>query len=138
MAQEFLPDDILEKIQEHEKRERERITQFGKIRAPLSYDFHGHKLVVAGSRIHYAPVSKWKTFPDFLLEYLSMTLGKEWGQAELAKPFEEQHPVVQWRTKAIEYMRREQEKGQNSQGLYETVPNGYMAAFLSLSYDRLL
>ena len=135
MAQEFLPDDFWKKIQAHEEQERERVAKFGEIRSPLNFDFHGHKMVVAGNRIHYAPVSKWGTFPDFLFEYLPMTFGKEWGQVELSKPYEKQHPIVQWRTKAIEYMRQEEQKGQNPKGFYETVPNGYMAAFLALSYD---
>ncbi len=135
MAQEFLSDDIWEKIQEHEKKEKLRITQFGEVREPIVVDFHGYKMVVAGNRIHYAPASKWKTVPDFLFEYLPMTLGKEWGQVELSKPYEKQHPIVQWRIKAIEYMRQEARKGQNPKGFYETIPNGYMAAFLALAYD---
>ncbi len=85
------------------------------------------------SRVNHSP--KWKFFSDFLLDYVPSTFGKEWGEAELSKPFEERHQIVQWRIKALEFMRENQKKGPNASGFYEAVPNGYLAAYLAFAYD---
>ena len=129
MAQEFSPDEIWRKIQAHEKQERERIAQFGEIRAPLFFDFHGHKLVVAGNRIHYAPVAKWKTFPDFLFEYLAMTFSKEWGQAELSKPFEEQHPICSGELELLNICVRKSKKDKIQKASMKQFPMGTWLLF---------
>jgi len=33
---------------------------------------------------------------DFLSDYVKQTLGGDWGNAEIAKPLSERHPVMQW------------------------------------------
>lgn len=128
-----IPREIFEKIKEFERSQKEWKEKFGEIRPPISLDFHGYKIVVSGSRINFSP--KWRLFPDFLLDYIPLTLGREWGENELTKPFKERHQIVQWRIKALEFMRQEQEKGQNEAGFYEAIPNGYLAAYLAFAYD---
>lgn len=128
-----IPKEILEKIREFERSQKEWKDKYGEIRPPISLDFHGYKMVVSGSRINYS--TKWKFFMDFLLDYVPSIFGKEWGEAELSKPAEERHQVVQWRVKALEFMRQEQKRGPNEAGFYETIPNGYLAAYLAFAYD---
>jgi len=50
--------------------------------------------VAVGNRIHHSP--KWKTFIDFLSDYLKIKLTPEWGNAEIAKPLSERHTIMQW------------------------------------------
>jgi len=128
-----IPKEILEKIKEFERSQKEWKNKYGEIRSPISLDFHGYKMVVSGSRMNYSP--KWKFFPDFLLDYVPMTLGNEWGKMELTKPFEKRHQVVQWKTKTLEFMRQEQKKGPNEFGFYEAIPNGYLAAYMAFAHD---
>ncbi len=119
-------------LRDREQKLRTWKQQYGDVRPPIAFDFKGKKLVVSGSRVHYANVDQWRFIPDFLMNYLPVTLGKEWGDAELKKPFQEQHPIVQWRTKTLEYMGK-QKKEEN--GSYSAVASGFMAAFLSLAWD---
>ncbi len=125
-----VPAEILKKITEFEKGERERIEQYGHVRPQIATDFKGYKMVAVGSTVHYS--KNWRFFPDFLKDYLPAVFGREWGQAELARPFEEQHQAVQLRTKSLEFMKRQP---RNAAGYYDAVPNGFMLAYLSLAYD---
>lgn len=125
-----IPPEVLKKFMEREAKEKERIVRYGKVKPEIAIDFQGYKLVAVGSRLHYS--KSWKFFPDFLMNYLPSVFGKEWGQAELAKPFEQQHQAVQWRAKCIQFMRMQK---RNEQGFFDAVPNGFAAAFLNLAYD---
>lgn len=125
-----IPAELIRKIREHERDETERRQKFGEVRPEIAIDYHGYKFVAVGSTLHYS--KKWKFFPDFLLDYVPTVFGKEWGQAELAKPFEERHPVVQWRTKCLQFMRRQTPK---AEGVYAAIPNGFAAAYLTFAYD---
>ncbi len=128
-----IPREILEQIKEFERKQKEWKDKYGEIRPPISLDFHGYKMVISGSRINYSP--KWRFFSDFLLDYVPSIFGKEWGETELSKPVEERHQIVQWRIKALEFMRENQKKGPNESGFYEAIPNGYLSAYLAFAYD---
>lgn len=39
---------------------------------------------------------RWKTFPDFLSDYIKQVFPGAWGKEEFAKPFPERHPIIQW------------------------------------------
>ncbi len=93
-------------------------------------DFKGYKFVAAGSRLYYSKM--WKTFTDFLSEYIKNILGRDWGKAEIAKPENERHPIIQWYQASCRFQ-ASQEKGDN--GIYEAVPSGSMAAYILLAYD---
>lgn len=107
--------------------------QQGLGRSIISLEHKGYRLVAVGNRMYYS--QKWKTFHDFLLEYIRMMFGKDWGQSELKKPFEGRHPVVQWYEMAHKYM-REHQKGN---GTINTAPmTGAMSAYINLSYNLYL
>nr|WP_281129469.1 hypothetical protein [Sphingomonas sp. AR_OL41] len=75
-------------------RERVRQSQQGFGRPIMSAKVEGHQVVAVGSQLHWS--STWKTFPDFLGDYLKKKLGRDWGNTEIAKPLAERHTVMQW------------------------------------------
>jgi len=78
----------------HQARERIRQTQQGLGRPIVSGRMRDHQLVVVGKTLYWSP--NWRTFPDFLMDYIKRKLGSEWGKSEIAKPWAERHPLLQW------------------------------------------
>lgn len=110
--------------------ERLRRDRFGEIRPSISTDFNGNKFVAVGSELHSS--KQWKTFPDFLLDYIKNALTPAWGKTELSKPLTERHEIMKWYDAMCRFQKK-QVKGDN--GLYRTIPNGAMRAYILLSYD---
>jgi hypothetical protein len=100
------------------------------VRPIIHADFQGYKVTVVGSEVHFA--KSIRTFPDFLKGYLANVLGPDWGQAEIAKPYEERHEILKWYDRMCRF---QQKQKKNADGLYEAAPNGVMAAYLCLAYD---
>jgi hypothetical protein len=130
------PPDVLHFAREMQRggeEEKTRTARFGKVRPEIAAEFAGRTFVAVGSKLHYSePNRKWITFPDFLLDYMAHVFGKEWGDAELKKPFADRHPVVQWRCKVIENIRKSL-SGLNQVGSFTT--NNLMIALNSFAYD---
>lgn len=127
------PSDIEEfqkKISEHQRAEEERRHRYGNIRPIIHTDFQDHKFVAVGSEVHWSP--SWRTFPDFLMDYIRHVLGSDWGNSELKKPFSERHQILQWYDHLCAFQ-RQQEPGPD--GIYEAIPDGVVAAYLLLAYD---
>lgn len=80
-------------FEEHKARELQRQMQQGLGRPVISTEYQGYQFVAVGSRLHWG---KWKTFYDFLGNYIKATLGGDWGNAEIQKPLSDRHPVMQW------------------------------------------
>lgn len=125
-----LPEQVMRKFAQLQRQEQERVLRYGEIRPQISMGFQGHRFVAVGSRLHYS--KDWKFFPDFLRDYVPAVFGKQWGDAELAKPEHERHPVVQWRVEAIRYMNTQQPQ---PDGMYATLPNGFLGAYMAFAYD---
>ena len=68
-----------------ERVQRERQQGLGK--PIISVDFNGRRLVAVKNRLLHS--RHWLTFQDFLLDYIKVAIGSEWGNAEIAKPFEQ-------------------------------------------------
>jgi hypothetical protein len=79
---------------QHTATERIRQSQQGLGKPIISSEFEGRRLVTVGNELHWS--TSWKTFPDFLDDYIKRKLGAEWGSAEIAKPIKERHPLLQW------------------------------------------
>lgn len=125
-----IPPEVISAYLEQEQKERERIKTFGQGRPIISSDFADHKFVAVGSKLHYA--KDWKTFHDFLVDYIKGVLDGEWGKAELQKPFEERHPALQWYHQVCEFQRRMiEEPGQ----VYSAIATGPVMAYNALAYD---
>ena len=74
--------------------ERIRRNQQGLGRPILSTQMADKRLVFVNKRIFHS--SSWKTVLDFLADYIRVTLGPDWGNAEIKKPPAERHLIVQW------------------------------------------
>jgi len=80
-------------LEQQQAKEIQRQAQQGLGRPIISTEFKGYRFVAVGSNLHYG---KWKTFQDFLGDYIKKTLGEAWGNEELKKPFDERHPILKW------------------------------------------
>jgi hypothetical protein len=120
-------------VQQRRIEERARAAKFGKVRPEIATEAFGRTFVAVGNKLHWSESGKkWITFPDFLLDYVAHIFRKEWGDVELGKPFAERHPVVQWRCKTIQDIRKHSTiAGQMTQ----LPPSNFLAAFNSFAYD---
>jgi hypothetical protein len=90
-------------------------------------------MVAVGNSVYWS--SKWKTFPDFLLDYMKRKLGAEWIKLELEKPAEEQHPLIRWGLRLFEY----QKKTIKNPGEVSGAPmTGVVSAYLGTAYSLYL
>lgn len=135
-----LPDEIEKEIIEHGRRhfekhkaqELQRQKQQGLGRPIISIEYNGYRFVAVGSRLHYG---KWKTFPDFLGNYIKHTLDGEWGNAEIAKPLAERHPLMQWYDKICHLQAAHaKELGM----VFSTPMTGAVSAYNRLAYNLYL
>jgi hypothetical protein len=85
-------------------RQKEIEAQFGLGRPPISAEVGGYRFVAVGPELHYSRT--WKTFPDFLMGYFKTVMGAEWGQAQLAKPPEQRHPLFTWYAMTREHQKK--------------------------------
>lgn len=89
----------------------------------------GHRVVAVKDRLVQS--TKWKTFFDFLGDYIKMAIGPEWGNSEIKKPFEERHPIMKWYHMVADHQRTYMIDGEVSVGTM----TGAMAAYMHLAYD---
>lgn len=125
-----IPAEVMARFQEHRRKEQLRKERYGQVRPIIHLNYQGHKFVGVGNQLLYA--NDWKTFPDFLMDYIQGTLDSDWGNSELAKPFDERHQILKWYDGLCRFQRRQK---RNKDGLYGAVPNGVSAAYLCLAYD---
>lgn len=93
----------------------------------------GKKVVAVGGRIYLS--SDWKSFPDFLNQYLKEVMGKEWWEKEGRCPADKRHPIMRWAFEKQEYFKRfEKRMGV----LAQIKPNGPTMAYHALAYDLYL
>lgn len=110
-----------------------RQKQQGKGRPIVAGIVAGHQVVAVGKEVHWS--TKWKTFADFLADYMKKKLGAEWAKAELAKSPSEQHPLMQWAFAFGEYQKQTIKKP----GEVVSAPlNGVVACYLGTAYALYL
>jgi len=125
-----LPPNIQEQIIEHEMKEKRQKALYGDTRPIISVDFKGYKFVAVGNQLHYS--KEWKTFHDFLFDYIKNCLGPDWGNSELKKEFCERHPILQWYKSLCDFQRKHIIEESE---IYSAVCTGPVGAYLSLAYD---
>jgi hypothetical protein len=76
----------------HSADERIRETQQELGRPIIAAKFNDHQMVAVGRTIYWSKT--WKTFSDFLADYIKRKVGMEWGNAEIAKPAAQRHPLM--------------------------------------------
>ena len=98
---------------------------------PLITTMHqGYRFIAVGSRLYYGKT--WQTFVDFLLFYARDVMGRDWWQAEVAKPATERHPILGWYDHIAEISKT---LPREPDGLIGAEPDGMMSAYLLLAYD---
>jgi hypothetical protein len=108
--------------------QRER--QQGLGRPIISAEINGTRFVAIKDRL--ASSQNWKTFHDFLKDYLILILGREWVNEELKKPLAERHLVLRW----YHHLCLHQWKFVTTPGeVYTASMTGAAAAYLGLAYD---
>lgn len=119
-------------FEKHKVQDLQRQKQQGLGRPIISTEHKGYRFVAVGNRVHYG---KWKTFADFLVNYIKATLGVEWGNAEIAKPLIDRHPLMQWYDKLCS-LQAAHAKGPGV--LFSTPVTGAVSAYNRLAYNLYL
>ncbi len=94
----------------------------------------GHRLVAVGNRMYFS--EKWRTFHDFLRDFLIGTLGREWFKEQIDAEESKRHTVVNWYMQSLEDARELHEQSEN--GLVTGPMTGAQRAFLNLAYNIYL
>lgn len=116
-----------------EARQKRRTQQQGLGRPIISGDVQGVRCITVGSRLYHS--DKWKTFHDFLRDYLLGSLGPDWANAEQAKPLGERHQILRWYAQAGEDAKALQVA---SATIISGPMTGAIQAFLNLAYNIYL
>lgn len=122
-------------IARHEADELIRTQQQGLGRPIISADLERHKVVAVRNRLFWS--DKWKTFPDFLSDYIKRVLDPDWGNAEIAKPLGERHIVMQWYEAYCRYQ-HECARGAVAGEIFSGQMIGVAACYLGLAYALYL
>ncbi len=125
--------DIQHAFERHRADERIREQQQGFGRPIVAFKANDQQLVAVGMTLYHSP--SWKTFPDFLADYIKQVLDPAWGNAELAKPFAERHPVIQWYDACCRYQQSMIKTAGEPTAMNVT---GVVACYLGLAYSLYL
>lgn len=82
--------------------------------------------------MHYG---KWKTFHDFLGNYITSSLGGEWGNTELKKPVAERHSILKWYDHDCKL---QQENATKLGPVFSSPMTGAASAYYRLAYNLYL
>jgi SEC-C motif len=122
--------DVLDRDRANEKI---REAQQGLGRPIISFKSHGHQIVAIRNTLYWS--DRWKTFLDFLADYFRQKIGSEWGNAEIAKPLGERHPILEWYDALCHYQRETIRTPGEASGATVT---GLVACYLGLAYSLYL
>jgi hypothetical protein len=129
-----MPADMADRVRlaiaQHQAKEKQRQDQQGLGRPIISTELNGIRVVAVGNTVMYS--AKWKTVFDFLGDYLRAKLGESWGNAELAKPLPQRHPVLVWYDRVC---RLQQETIKVPGQVHDAPMTGAAAAWFNLAYD---
>jgi len=120
-------------LKRYEADEQRRIQQQGFGKPIISTMVGPHRVVAVGNTVHFA--ASLNTFPDFLLHYSKITLGPEWGTAELHKAEDQMHPVALWYRKTAQHQATFAGKPGE---VFEAPETGASRAYLELAYNLYL
>jgi hypothetical protein len=89
--------------------------------------------VAVGNTLHWSKA--WKTFVDFLGDYMKDKLGRDWGSAEIAKPLADRHTILQW----FDALARQRAKHIGEPGeIRESEVTGAIACYFGVAYALYL
>ncbi len=125
--------DIARSLQRIQAEQRIRERQQGEGRPIIALKQGEQQVVAVGNRLMWS--DKWKSFPDFLGDYIKKVVGRDWGNAEIKKPLGERHPLMQWYDA---YCRYQQEVIKTPGTLSEHEVVGVVACYLGVAYSLYL
>jgi hypothetical protein len=119
----------------HQAKEARRRQQQGLGRPIISAEFSDHRIVAVGNTVHWSKT--WKTFHDFLFDYIKDIFGREWGAAEQAKPLGKRHILLRWAYEIGEY-HKAQVALAPSKKIISSPSTPILTAYLGLAYNLYL
>jgi hypothetical protein len=129
----FLPSDMQHVLERNRASERIRKKQQGLGRPIVAFKSGDHQVVAVRNTVYFS--DKWKTFPDFLADYIKQKIGSDWGNAEIAKLLDERHPLMQWYDTYCRY----QQATIRTPGVTTSAKvTGVVACYLGLAYSLYL
>ena len=128
-----LQKEIQEAMRRRDAEELVRVEQQGEGRPIISAVVKSQRVVAVGNKIYHS--NEWKFFADFLSDYLKTVMGTDWGNIELAKEWDERHPILRWYHGHC-LMQRAGKRQMD--GTYSAVPTGVVNCFLGLAYGLYL
>ncbi len=129
----FTKENVRHLYEQHLAKEKIRQQQQGLGRPILGARVKDRQVVVVGDKIFHS--STWKTFPDFLSDYMKQMLTPAWGNAEIAKPLAERHQIMQWYEHYCHYQRK---FIKNPGEVAESQVTGLVVCYLGLAYSLYL
>jgi hypothetical protein len=124
-----VPEEVLKAFQKQQAEDAAWKAKYGHVRMPVHTEFNGQRFVAVYGTLHWGG---FKTFVDFLLEFIRRVLGREWLEVELGKPVDRRHVIMHWKEAFEAFQRR---SAPAKDGLFEGLPDGPSMAYLSLAYD---
>jgi hypothetical protein len=90
---------------------------------------------MVGNELHSSKT--WKTFADFLIDYIKYALGSSWGENELKKELVDRHPIMKWYDHICRLDQARAQAGQkpDESGIRSVPADGITSAFMVLAYD---
>ena len=121
--------DLALLIRRAEAERTQRELQQGKGKGFISAVVGDRRFVAVGKTMMWG---KWKTVPDFLMDYIKRTIGSDWGNAELAKTSAERHPLLN----QYQHLCAAQTRSTRGEdGLLRSEITGATASYLGLAYN---
>jgi hypothetical protein len=123
---------IRTQIAKHKADELRRESMQGLGKPIIGAKMNGYQLVAVGDTVHWG---KWKTFTEFLANFIRQKLGEGWSNEQLKVPFDERHPIMRWYESMARYLsERLKEPGK----VHTALMTGAAAAYYSLAYNLYL
>jgi len=118
-------------VYEELKRKQARRRKSGLGKDPITVRTReGHIGQVVGDSLFLS--RRWKTFHDFLLEYIVMVLGREWFASEAKMPSQERHQLILLAEKMSDFQKCHNVKEGDLKSAVATAP---ASAYLQIAYD---
>ncbi|KSV67134.1 hypothetical protein N183_32250 [Sinorhizobium sp. Sb3] len=93
------------------------------------------RFVAVGNKLLQSP--KWKTFLDFLFDYMRIKLGTDWANEELKRELSQRHPIMQWYD-AVAKTQSLERKGCQAGVVKSYLMNGAIICFMGTAYNLYL
>jgi len=112
---------------EADRRERE-----GGAKPVIYGRLNGTTFVAVGGALRYS--ERWRTFADFLVDYVVGEVGTDWFKAEWEKPAADRHPLTKLRAAFYEFAAAQTYE----RGISDASPSGPAYEYLLVAYELYL